>query len=402
MPVQKLLQQFKKGRASEWPFNELIAAIRADAAFAERFATAALASKAPEGTYFDLTLGHVPEPGFAPLVSSALAQLEAGESTGLAESVITYAGLQSPQSLHPHLERVFRLHVNGGAYYSNYSWRESWPHSRAHLLGVLDSKALPVERRKAWECLLECRTPESMQQAVQRAPSMALQQTLESCLHEVGFSLQLAPLYSATVSHVVFDSNYFRDDRPPWIDRNLHPTWRLQADDAQLRFGGAAESECGLCHGNLHHLLTLPQQDVSLATCISCMGWEKEVLFYQHGVDGRAASLDHGDVTPQFPATALVETTVRLAPTPPRWRWQEWSLANSRENLFRVGGYPCWIQSSSFPSCPGCTKNMPLLMQLDSDLPSENDEQILWGSGGICYVFWCAGCRISAVSEQHT
>jgi hypothetical protein len=39
---------------------------------------------------------------------------------------------------------------------------------------------------------------------------------------------------------------------------------------------------------------------------------------------------------------------------------------------------------------------------LDSDLPTEDGREWHWGSGGICYVFWCNACRISATTWQCT
>ncbi|WP_169784106.1 hypothetical protein [Campylobacter curvus] len=40
---------------------------------------------------------------------------------------------------------------------------------------------------------------------------------------------------------------------------------------------------------------------------------------------------------------------VSLAVTPKRWQKQDWGMANGRENLFRIGGEPCWIQSADVP-----------------------------------------------------
>jgi hypothetical protein len=61
---------------------------------------------------------------------------------------------------------------------------------------------------------------------------------------------------------------------------------------------------------------------------------------------------------------------VRLDETPRQWRWQDWGLSNGRENLNRVGGEPCWVQSAEYPCCPICKGLMRFLMQLDSDLPT--------------------------------
>jgi hypothetical protein len=190
----------------------------------------------------------------------------------------------------------------------------------------------------------------------------------------------------------------------------MHPTWTLATDGPESRFGGTVESRCGLCGSQLHHLLTLPPDafpgtratDVSLATCLSCQGWETQPLYFSHADPRRPRSLDEGQVTPQFPSGPLVETQVRLAPTPARWRWQDWALSNGRENLSRVGGHPGWIQGAEFPSCVSCQEKMDFILQLDSNLPAEDSPEFLWGSGGICYGFWCARCEISAFLGQWT
>ena len=139
-----------------------------------------------------------------------------------------------------------------------------------------------------------------------------------------------------------------------------------------------------------------------MVTCLSCLGWSDETLFFRHGEQGELQALGAKPAEPEFPAVALPETVATLAPTPRRWLWQDWALSNGRENLHRVGGHPSWIQSAQYPACPDCQRLMPFLMQLDSNLPTANGEDWLWGSGGICYVFWCDACAISAALWQCT
>src|SRR6185436_2099056 len=102
--------------------------------------------------------------------------------------------------------------------------------------------------------------------------------------------------------------------------------------------------------------------------------------------------LDFGDVDPEFPSGPIKETTVRLHVTPDRWRWQDWGLSNSRENLNRLCGYPSWIQSAEYPVCSICQERMRFVLQLDSDLPAADGSEWMWGSGGLCYAFWCDQC----------
>ena len=57
---------------------------------------------------------------------------------------------------------------------------------------------------------------------------------------------------------------------------------------------------------------------LELATCLSCLGWERQPLFYRHGEDGRPENIgyDGPGVRPQFPVGPLRESEVRLAATP--------------------------------------------------------------------------------------
>jgi Domain of unknown function (DUF1963) len=266
-------------------------------------------------------------------------------------------------------------------------------------------------RNKAWQCLLEMRQAEAFAFAERMLKKVRLDHPFDVYLREVGYRSADTPLYSEECFHLVFPSDYLGADKPPW--RAVHPTWCLQAIGSSLRFGGAGSRACGLCGGQLHHLLTLPGSHVfgasggdgamvSLETCLSCLGLEREVLFYSQGPDGRPRSLDVGPVTPEFPAISLEEAQVHLVPSPARSKWQDWASANSRENLHRVGGYPSWIQSADYPECPGCSETMRFIMQLDSELPLSDGGEWLWGSGGIGYAFSCAACRNTAFTWQCT
>lgn len=401
MQLRDFVQRFNR-RAGEWPFAELIAAIRNDPDFPEAFVREALTDGIGKGTYFDLTLSHIPEAAFGRLVELALDLLEQEGPEGNAEAVVAYTSLQHPEALHPHLPRIFQLRPNESTYCAVWPWRGSWPGSRGHLLEILQSAASPDLRRKAWSCLCECRTTESLSLALEYAPSVDLRQPLEFQLHQVGLDADSRQLYRDDCRHLIFAPDYIHDERPIWNDRTLHPTWRLPATGTDLRFGGTLPGACGLCAGSLHHLVTLPEPRASLATCLSCIGWEQQPLFYRHDAAGLPIPLDRGSVRPRVPSEPLVETTVRLATTPTRWQWQDWGLSNSRENLFRLGGHPTWIQGPEYPRCPDCARTMEFLLQLDSDLPLQDGAPLYWGSGGIGYVFWCGACRISAVSEQHT
>jgi len=132
------------------------------------------------------------------------------------------------------------------------------------------------------------------------------------------------------------------------------------------------------------------------------LGYEGEIVFYEHDAQvmprriGKRTQVEYAFDEP------IKECEVALAPTPARWAAQDWGMSNSRQNLSRVGGEPSWIQGALVPTCPICGEKMEFLMQLDSGLPSGEDGELLLGSGGILYVFWCERTRVSAFFMQCT
>jgi hypothetical protein len=359
-------------------------------------------------------------------VPKALDSLEgaAEKSFGAAGSILAYASLQCPAALHPHLSRVFVVRPNERCYYEKFPWRESGDLHFDFLRGIIENTAASEEeRRRAWVNMCETRDGKVIEYALSCAdlPGLApagwpQDQWVSASLHLVGFdhdghSLQRS--CPGALYHLRFpESNFEAQSRPPWLAR-VHPSWKLAASQA-VPFGGSSTNQCSLCGENLHRLLVLDPiptglgvsglTRLELATCLSCLGWEKQPLFYRHGQDGRPSNVgyDGPAVKPQFPVGPLKEIEAQLAETPRRWFWQDWALSNSRENLNRIGGEPCWIQDAEYPRCPFCQNLMPYLMQLDSELPMNEEREWLWGSGGIAYGFWCDPCKVSGFFWQCT
>ncbi|UOD28543.1 hypothetical protein INH39_24295 [Massilia violaceinigra] len=345
----------------------------------------------------------IPEAGFARLAARALDALEQQPSPAMREicdEVLQEASLQIGPALQPQLGRLFELAPNRGWTAENRPWRAAQEEDVAFLNEKLvagDQEA----RRKAFACLIETRRPDAMAIAAEAYPTLALKYPFSLYLRGVDHDGPGQPLYGAPCAHLIFPENYMYGGSADPAPGAQHPTWTLPGDGSLHRFGGAGSTACGLCAGQLHHLVTLPERTMfgetasgeatlSLEVCLSCLGWERDLLFYRHGDDGLPSPLHHGAVTPRFPANALAATEVRLAPTPARWTWQQWGSGN----LHRVGGAPVWVQSPDYPDCPTCARTMHFAMQLDSELPTtDEDESWLWGSGGICYVFQCQPCR---------
>jgi hypothetical protein len=376
----------------------------------ESFVARALAELPQGGTFFDAALSHVDESAFERLVPAALSIMASPAPAEACESLIAYASLQRPQALQPHLARLFDLNPNGSSYYSDWPWRIAGREEIARLARELVRPRSAQSRQKAWLCLLQTRIPEAVTLAENAAPEVYPNHDFTDFLREVGLAGIGQPLYADPCFHLVFPAGHFSARTPPWNPHGLHPSWKLPGPGMPVRFGGPGSGSCGLCGGALHHLLTLPEQhvfvhgsgEISLETCLSCLGWESDTLHYRHGADGRPHSPEHGASRPEFVAGPLREALCLLAPTPARWLWQDWALSNARENLNRVGGRPAWIQGAQYPDCKQCGAPMHFIAQFDSDLPDDEGGEWSWGSGGIGYAFACSSCRHTAFLWQCT
>jgi hypothetical protein len=368
-------------------------------------------------TFLDAALSFLPAEAFPDLVTAALDALQAGPHD-FAASVLAYASLQQLSALHPHLARIEALRPNAEAYYAAWPWRESGTLAFEALRAqVEDPWAAPEARLQAWQRLLETRDPEALRWAALATSRPNIPGEFLQEFAEIGYQRRddgVRRLYPERVYHLAFDAEYRgRQSRPFWLQRTHHPTWQLDTPAHSLRFGGRSAAECAACGGAPHHLVTLdPVPDgigvsglerLELAACLSCLGWTEHNLFYRHAADGTPSPTAYTGERqePDFVIAPLLETRVGLAETPPRWKWQDWGLSNGRENLNRVGGPPCWIQSADYPNCPDCGQQMPLLLQLDSELETE-DGDFMWGTGGIGYACWCDNCKISGYLWQCT
>jgi hypothetical protein len=379
------------------------------------------------GTFLDAALSYLPEKSWPDLVRFALDALQESRDNEAADSVIAYASLQAVSTLHPHLDRIFDLSPNRGTYYENYPWRGSSTCHFEFLRRVIESPASePGRKLKAWQALVQTRHPDSLAYALSHAdpvlaasPWTSKDDTILAYLHLVGYHQDdqwLRRLCPDSLYHIAFPGQYFEGQtRPAWLAR-IDPTWGFAPapDLPPMKFGGLGEGQCSACAGRLHRLIVLDPVPIGLgisglgrielATCLSCLGWERSPLFFRHDSDGRADAIgtEGPNLVPQFPVGPLREAEVRLASTPDRWRRQDWALSNSRENLNRVGGEPCWVQDAEYPDCPVCGSVMSHLMQLDSDLITAEGGEWLWGSGGIGYVSWCDRCKVSGHIWQCT
>ena len=424
--VHKIIAGFKAKRWEAAPYERTVAILADNPAAAAELVRRVIGELREGPTFLAYAIDCLPDVAFPELVPFALDAFGDNPENEGAEDLISHASLQSPPSLHPHLDRIFHLQPNWSTYYAQWPWRGSGDAHQAFLKGIVNNASGVSQIRKfpgrprtapeaAMSAMLETRQPDALRFVWEKRGDEAIDHLLMVGFEgpEQGFR----KLYTDTSLHLCFPSDYFRDAKTPVHLVKRHPTWHLSASTVPSgRFGGDGDAACQCCGGALHNIITLPSippnlgvtkmAALSLQTCLSCLGWEEDAsqLFYQHDDRGIPSGLmaPTERVIPEWPATPLRETAVVLSLTPRRWFWQDWALSNSRQNLNRLGSHPAWIQNAGYMTCPSCRQRMPHLLQLDSDLPTRDGGEWQWGSGGCCYVGWCDRCKVSGFTWQCT
>lgn len=427
--VEALVQGFLKSKWKSDPLPAVLRIIEQEPAALRALVLRILEAIPDGGTFLDQALNHLPERDFDVVIAAAVARLaEAGKSEAAA-TVIETAALQMPHLLRPYLRRLFPLLQGKRAYSATWPWRGADAAEIAQLGRVIESDAELATRQHAFDCLLQTRQPEALRVAEARFADVHTATgkgipDFNAYAHTVGYHIepgapdQLVALHAQACWHLRFAPGYFEDRQlPEWRAHHRHATWNLDgAAASHALLGGVLEgagARCAVCDQPLHRLLafdhvpaglpvSLPA--LELCACLSCLGWEERVLYYQHDAQGRPRPVGYTGERrqPEFVTLGFKQARVDLLETPPRWRAQDWGQSNGNQNLHRVGGEPCWIQDAEYPACCDCGKLMPCIAQLDSDLPDAAGHDWLWGSGGIGYMFWCDACRISACCLQHT
>ena len=399
-----IIDDFIANGGASKPHERMLALARDDRPSLVRLVRRALDDLPRASWLVDDALPFLSEDEFSEVVDAAVRTLADNSESETASNIIAYASLQAPQLLTKHLLAFWALRPNQDTGYETWPWRGADDAEVSRLLGV--GKSHGDDAELAWRCLLETRRP-SLVTAAARA--LSGQVGYNDWLKQVGFTQNgdtLAPLHIRSVWHIQFPEGFFEDSKT-----RCHPTWSSKPIAAPVltTFGGSANGTCPFCRGSLHHLLDLPQHvfgvALNIVTCLSCLGWEESVLFYKHDLSGTPVGLnpDQRQKEPRFPAGHLRSAQAHLVNSSKRWEVQDWALGrDAGENLNRVGGEPCWVQDPEYPACLFCSKTMSFLAQLDSNPPIGPGRWWLWGSGGICYVFWCEACRISALLWQCT
>ena len=364
---------------------------------------------------FNDSLSYIEKEQFAELIVVALDILKQKKQNENAEQVIEYASLQFPELLYEHLELIFEIRPNESTYYAEYPWRNLSPEKATFYKSKLqNSETSKADKQKIFSCLLETRDIETVNFAFQFALNTNLfdkEDILIYCLEAVGFTIRNGEIESYcpnATCHFCFPKNYFSNDTPIHLNKEQHPTWRLKPTEYTYKFGGLIEANE---NNPFTHIITFDPippnikisnfERLTLGMHINEMN-EFGAIFYKHDFSGNPQKIGETKKIEIYTDLPIKETEISFSETPERWAFQSWGSSNSRENLFRLGGEPAWIQDAEVLTCPICNEKMDFLMQLDTGLPDIKNGAVYFGSGGICYVFWCDKSRVSGYLMQCT
>lgn len=151
-----------------------------------------------------------------------------------------------------------------------------------------------------------------------------------------------------------------------------------------LRTGGAVDA--GFVR------IALPQQVV---TCAQCTCYNH--VFMRLDAMG-TPSWHEANRRPTFlpdEAGQPLLATVQLTPGHTRGALHA-SCAFPPTTISQLGGAPGWVQDAEYPRCPDCLATMPFVGQISPEEVLGSPEE------GTYYLFWCAGCRVTATGYQQT
>lgn len=374
----------------------------------------------------DFSVSFLTEEQLDTLIVEALDLLKKGHNKG-AVQVILEASWQFPELLHKYLDVLTTLKSYFDFDYYSFFWRYAPPSKIALLQKKLQAPETSVsDKLELFECLLQTRDLAAVQFAYQFAIDTNLipeaygvlgTDRIIAYLEAIGFTVKNKTIvrycYQPTY-HLQFSRNYFkfpgpnRASDPPTLSDFSHPAWNLSPEKGPYRFGGVLQDDEKKPFAHIITLDPIPEglpisgfKKLTLGVHIAAME-NIGIVYYKHDTSGNPHSIESRISECQDEEMWLLpikETQISLARTPQRWTLQDW---NSTENLFKIGGEPTWIQCADTLSCSECKTKMDFLMQLDTGLPDIKNGEVWFGSGGICYIFWCDACNVSGYMRQYT
>lgn len=424
MTVENFLKIFSQKGWQMPNLNHQISVFANNPKTAFEFCDVCLNKELDTGILFDAMISYVCKADLQKLIEFAIHQEEiknqnnqmVGKNT---ESLIAYTAYQYPELLHQHLQDILRLKINQESYYFSQPWHHL-PQINIQIFKALFIQEQDLDKKYLlFTCLLATRhlpTIEWLLNTVRDKPFFikiygTLDEYLLAHLHNVGLTVNndVIKSYCYPVTyHLVFDKI---PSQSCVHFESIHPTWQMNAQNTSYAFGGVLQNDENLATNPLFHLITLHDIpngiDVTLpklvlACHISELNEGFDILFYQHDHDGNPKRIGEIQTQLNIIDKPLICQKIHLSQTPSRWQTQDWALSNGRENLNRLGGMPTWIQDAFVPNCPITGEKMSFLMQLDSGLLDVSGNSLLFGSGGICYVFWSNKARVSAFLMQCT
>lgn len=240
---------------------------------------------------------------------------------------------------------------------------------------------------------------ELLSQAVLQAPELFPDSVLANNSDFEDWLTHADPRSPPACHHFVFEEGAPDDWSLP--TRVNHPTWHLPTVGRSITVGGEGIGLCSVCGRKLVHLVALDNfgavttpafPQLRIETCDGSL----EPTFYSHDFAGVPTPIAPFHTADDFKLVPTRQSIVHLASTPKRWLRQSWLASNSRQNLFRLGGLPSWVQGPQIPVVPGTNRKMQFLLQFDSLAG------FFWGSGGMLYVFWDEESRITCHVPQFT
>ncbi|MVX35754.1 hypothetical protein [Myroides sp. LoEW2-1] len=413
---QQLAIDFK---LTEWKtpdvYNQLRGLMK-DEAEIYAFCLEFLTNNEKDSTLFHSALSYVNEEDFGQLVKIAIDILKEKESA-VAESVVEYASIQLPHILHSHIDDLILLNPNGDSYYADYYWRNLPGELIAPYLERFLSANTDLETKiHLFNGLVETRDIATIESLIPHALELELSTYVSSSdyidgyLEGVGLCREYGKVKrycSDQTYHILFEPKYLNKPSAVHLNRTDHPTRNGTPLSTTYKMGGYLTEDD---NNPFMHMITLNPIPVGLPISLPqlVLGChlrelnENGVVFYQHDEQGIPHKIGDLMKIEWVEEKAMVPTEVQIAPTDARWVFQSWASANSRENLFRIGGEPSWVQSGEVLTCPISGEKMNFIMQLDSEIPDVEGGEVYYGSGGLCYIFWCDKTRVSGYTIQHT
>ena len=413
---QQLAIDFK---LTEWKtpdvYNQLRGLMK-DEAEIYAFCLEFLTNNEKDSTLFHSALSYVNEEDFGQLVKIAIDSLKEKESA-VAESVVEYASIQLPHILHSHIDDLILLNPNGDSYYADYYWRNLPGELIAPYLERFLSANTDLETKiHLFNGLVETRDIATIESLIPHALELELSTYVSSSdyidgyLEGVGLCREHGKVRrycSDQTYHILFEPKYLNKPSAVHLNHTDHPTWNGTPLSTTYKIGGYLTEDN---NNPFMHMITLNPIPVGLPISLPQLVFgchlrelnENGVVFYQHDEQGIPHKIGDLMKIEWVEEKAMVPTEVQIAPTDARWVFQSWASANSRENLFRIGGEPSWVQSGEVLTCPISGEKMNFIMQLDSEIPDVEGGEVYYGSGGLCYIFWCDKTRVSGYTIQHT